>query len=143
MLGLVYAARSRRWVLNGDGGAVSCRVGCDLLAVADVQQSIEQFGVRYLRRVYTPRELASCGGAAHRLAARFAAKEAAIKVLRPGDVALPLLSIEIIRKYGGWCEVALFGPAAALARAGGLADLQVSLAHEADYAMAVVHANVY
>ncbi len=126
--------------MNGYFGAVGCRIGCDLLAVADVCDSIEQFGERYLRRVYTPREVATCAGRPHRLAARFAAKEAAIKVLQATDVALPLLSIETRRVDAGWCELELSGAAAQLARDQHLTDFQVSLSHEAHYVMAVVHA---
>ena len=59
------------------------RVGTDLTCVADVASSIERFGDRYLRRLFTDHELDATGGAPERLAARFAAKEATVKVLRP------------------------------------------------------------
>ena len=63
------------------------RVGTDVVAVHQVADSVARFGPRYLQRVYTDHELDSCAGSptfrAARLAARFAAKEATIKVLRP------------------------------------------------------------
>jgi len=42
-----------------------------------------------------------------------------------------------------WCEISLSGRALALAEDQGLGDFQVSLSHEADYAIAVVHATVF
>ena len=66
------------------------RVGTDLVHVPDVAASIDRFGARYLHRVYTDAELDTCrsgagGWSPERLAARFAAKEAVLKVLRPAD----------------------------------------------------------
>ena len=62
-------------------------VGTDITAVPDVLASMTRFGDRYLGRLFTEHELASCPGppevAAAGLAARFAAKEAVVKVLRP------------------------------------------------------------
>jgi holo-[acyl-carrier protein] synthase len=73
-----------------------------------------------------------------RLAARFAAKEAALKVLRPGEVGVSLREIEVVRSPGGWVELELSGPAATLARESGLSELAVSITHEAGFASAVV-----
>jgi holo-[acyl-carrier protein] synthase len=121
------------------------RVGVDLVAVESVQESIETHGAHYLTRVYTEREVEDCTSAAgldaQRLAARFAAKEAALKVLRPGDVGLSLREIEVRRDPGGWVELELSGPAAALARDAGLGDFALSLTHEDGYASAVVIAD--
>src|ERR1022692_689389 len=70
------------------------RVGVDLVALADVMASVERFGDRYLQRIFTPHEIACCRldlgprdpvrrYSLESLAARFAAKEATVKVLRP------------------------------------------------------------
>src|SRR5271156_6975102 len=60
------------------------RVGCDVVAIEDVQDSLAAFGDRYLRKVFTASEINDCRGSnrVHRLAARFAAKEAVIKADR-------------------------------------------------------------
>ena len=79
---------------------------------------------------------------APRLAARFAAKEATMKVLRVGDEAVPGPSIEIRRSEGGAPTVLLHGPAAAIAAEHGIADLALSFTHEEDYAGAVVVAEL-
>lgn len=108
-----------------------------------MRDSVERFGKEYLERVYTTREVADCSGEsgadAARLAARFAAKEATLKVLRPSpDEAVPWRSIEVVRAPGGWVELELHDAAAALAEAAGLTELAVSLTHECDYASAAV-----
>lgn len=114
------------------------RVGIDLVKAATIQEALAEHGERYLRRVYTDGEVAECAGDPLRLAARFAAKEAAMKVLRPGaDDAVPWPAIEVLRADAA-PELALHGPAAALARAAGLTAFAVSLTHEDAYAAAVV-----
>jgi holo-[acyl-carrier protein] synthase len=118
------------------------RVGIDLVQVTTVAESLAEHGEHYLRRVYTEREIADCSRdgepRALRLAARFAAKEAAMKVLQPGDAAVPWPTIEVVRQPGGAPTLQLHGPAADLAAAGGLTAFAVSFTHEADYAAAVV-----
>jgi holo-[acyl-carrier protein] synthase len=118
-------------------------VGIDLVSVAAVQESIDRFADRYLARVYTPAELTDCDGDAGRLAARFAAKEAAVKVLRPKpDEAVPWLAIETRRTAGGWAELTLHREAEGLAQTAGLEGWSVSISHETGYATAVVTAEV-
>lgn len=119
---------------------VGPRIGCDVVNVVDVRRSIELFGRRYLERTFTAHELQTCVGPTRdqRLAARFAAKEAVVKVLRPGDVAIAWNSIEITRELWGGCGVVLSGNAAELARAQDLNGFQVSISHEAEVAIAMV-----
>ena len=119
------------------------RVGIDLVSVASVEEAIEAHADRYLERVYTGRELDDCriDGTVdpERLAGRFAAKEAAMKTLRPPeDEAVPWSSIEVRRRASGWVELGLSGPAADLAEQAGIADMSVSLTHERGFAAAVV-----
>ena len=62
-----------------------------------------------------------------------------MKVLRPGDAAVPWPSIEVrARRRGRSAALTLHGPAAELAAAAGLTDFALSLTHEDDYAAAVV-----
>lgn len=124
----------------------SCRVGVDLVAVPDVAASMEHFGERYLRRVFTCQELEDCSAGGHystaSLAARFAAKEATIKVLEPTEVRPDWRAIEICRAPHGACTLTLRASAATLAAERGIASLSVSLTHEDDLAAAVVVAVV-
>ena len=120
----------------------SIRVGADLVMVSQVEDSIATFGDRYVRRVYTEHEIDSCGGppsvVSAGLAARFAAKEATIKVLRPRSHQPEWRSIEVRRHRDGWCRMVLSGYAAELASQAGLGELAVSLTHEQGIAGAVV-----
>jgi holo-[acyl-carrier protein] synthase len=127
----------------------SFRVGVDLVVVADVARSVWRFGNRYIDRIFTPHEIMCCrttdraqgpstGYSVESLAARFAAKEATVKVLRPEGPRPDWRSIEVHRDRGGWCEIRLRGRAARLAVDAGIAELAVSLTHESTMAAAVV-----
>jgi len=118
------------------------RIGIDMVAVDAVRESIREHGDRYLKRIYTDGELRDChtpqGLVPERLAARFAAKEAVLKVLRPVDEAIPWRTMGVVRHGAGWVTVELSGRAAALAAEAGLRDFELSICHEAGYASAVV-----
>ena len=124
------------------GALPAWRVGVDLTAVGQIERSVEQFGDRFLRRLFTSHELESCRDgprlSAQSLAARFAAKEAAIKVLRPGEHRPQWREIEVRRLPDGACELVLHGAAAGLAAAQGIERFSLSLSHEAGLAIAVV-----
>jgi len=126
---------------QGNSGHI--RVGTDLVLVADVRHSIEEFGDRYLTRVYTPGELSTCqagaGWTVERLASRFAAKEATTKVLRSLD-ALSYQSIEVTLDHHGAPEIVLHGAVRQHAEALGLQDTSLSMSHEGEYAVAIVAA---
>src|SRR5579871_4295285 len=114
------------------------RVGVDLVQVSQVAQTMQRFGRRFLDRVYTDAEVAYCmagaGREAERLAARFAAKEATMKVLRVGDAPMSWKAIEVLRETCGACTLALHDDARLLAAHRGLREFSVSLSHEGDYA---------
>ncbi len=123
-------------------GSPVLRVGVDVTSVADVAASIDRFGDRYLQRVFTEHELASCprrsSTAAAGLAARFAAKEAAIKVLEPDGAMPDWRSMEVRRRASGAVALRLTDRAADLAADAGIRSLAVSLTHERGFAAAVV-----
>lgn len=129
-------------------GLDEVRVGVDLVAVPDVAEAVRRFGDGYLGRVYTVHERACAAGSpeasAASLAARFAAKEATIKVLEPGpDGPVPAWrDIEVLRLGTGACRLRLHGTAAYLAARAGIARTAVSLSHEGPAACAVVVASL-
>ena len=102
-----------------------------------VEESLARFGERFLRRVFTEGEIAYATSApalaAERLAARFAAKEAAIKALGLADQGIGWRQIEVERQASGKCRVVLHGAARAAAARAGVGALSVSLSHEGDY----------
>jgi holo-[acyl-carrier protein] synthase len=122
--------------------SLTARIGADVVDVDDIVASVATFGDRYLHRLFTPGELEvfvpNSRPAAARLAARFAAKEAMIKVLRPMEAAPEWRSIEVRRHAGGWCSLHLAGEAARLSDQIGVFDLAVSISHESEVAAAVV-----
>jgi acyl carrier protein len=118
--------------------------GVDLVRLDDVSASVAAFGDRWARRVCTDRELSDCvtaaGWSAGRLAARFAAKEATLKVLevRPG-AAIPWRSIEVRSGARGRApRLELHEPAARTAEAAGIAELRLDLSCTATHAAAFV-----
>jgi holo-[acyl-carrier protein] synthase len=125
------------------GDVARLRVGTDLVHVSEISNSIEAFGERYLARVFTPAELLTCrstnGYSVERLAARFAAKEAATKVLRP-DEGLSYHNIEIVLDDAGAPKLVLHEAARRRAEALGLQDTSLSVSHDGDYAVAIVAA---
>jgi holo-[acyl-carrier protein] synthase len=128
-------------------GGSTLRVGTDVQAVDEVRDSLARFGVRYAERLYTSGEIEAAGGLeggdpAPGLAARFAAKEATIKVLRPTTARPDWRSIEVVRQDGGWCALELSGEAAQLAREQGIVELELSLSHGAGVGMASVVARL-
>ena len=120
-------------------GGQRLRVGCDVTALAPVADSLERFGERYLRRLFTAGELRDCVGVGQvpRLAARFAAKEAVVKAFADPQAAYPPTSIEVVLD-GGLPALLLHGGVAALARRQGWREISLSLSHEDCHAMAVV-----
>lgn len=118
------------------------RVGVDMTAVGEVAGAVATFGERYMQRLFTPQEVDSCRGpgAAASLAARFAAKEAVVKVLEPSGARPPWRDIEVVRQPSGACRIRLHRTAASLAAKRGIGPMSVSLSHEAGLAVAVVAA---
>ena len=119
-------------------------VGIDLVRVSRVEESLAQFGERFLKRVFTDGEIAYANAApaqaAERLAARFAAKEAAVKALGLVERGVGWREIEVTRAPSGSCQLSLHGAARDAAAEAGVVELAVSLSHEGDYATAVVFA---
>jgi len=72
------------------------------------------------------------------LAARFGAKEAAMKALGAGLGAFRFREVEVVRAESGAPSLALHGGAAALAAERGVTAWQLSLTHTDSTAMAVV-----
>jgi holo-[acyl-carrier protein] synthase len=119
------------------------RIGCDVHPISEIAESIELFGERYLGRVFTPAERAQTAGpmALERLAGRFAAKEAVLKVLRvPGTSAVPWQSIEVRTGRNGVPFVVLTGTAREIAERQGISRIDISLSHDGGVAMAVAAA---
>ena len=125
--------------LPGEVDGQRVRVGCDVVAIEDVQDSLAAFGDRYLHKVFTASEINDCRGhnRVHGLAARFAAKEAVIKAFAEPDMPFPLREIEVTRD-GPLPVLRLSGAVAERAQRQGWLTSSLSLSHADCHAMAVV-----
>jgi holo-[acyl-carrier protein] synthase len=113
-------------------------VGVDLVEIRRIAELVERHGERFTGRVFTPGEVADCGGRAESLAARWAAKEAVAKALGTGIGAMSWQEIEVLRGESGCPFVELYGRAATLAAECGLTRWALSLAHDGGMALAFV-----
>ncbi len=113
-------------------------VGIDLVEVARVARLLERHGPRFLERCFTPRERREAAGRVEALAARLAAKEAAMKALGCGRDGVGWREVEVVRTASGAPQLRLHGRARRRARALGWAGWQVSLTHTRTAAAAVV-----
>src|ERR1700688_1098065 len=116
--------------------------GIDIEEVSRVRASIERFGDRFLHRIYTEGERRYCDSKANRVeryAARFAAKEAAMKAIGTGwNRGVSFRDIEVCRQPGGRPTIAFHGKSAEFAAKLGTARISLSISHTAQYAIAQV-----
>jgi holo-[acyl-carrier protein] synthase len=114
------------------------RTGVDVVDVRRFARLLDLRGALLTDRVFTPTELAACGGDPARLAARFAAKEAVAKALGAGIGPVAWRDVEVRAGPDGAPRLVLTGGAARLARHRGLRRWSVSLAHDGGAAVGVV-----
>ena len=115
-------------------------VGCDIIEIERIARAIKSES--FIRRVFTAEEAAYCQRrgqqAAASFAARFAAKEAVLKALGTGLREGSLQEIAVANDALGKPLVQLSGHFAALSRQLGVKNIQISLSHSRDFAVAYV-----
>ncbi|MCW2981394.1 MAG: holo-acyl-carrier-protein synthase [Solirubrobacterales bacterium] len=116
------------------------RIGVDAVYLPNWSRYLEVGGDRFLRRVYSPRELDQAEGEPERLASRFAGKEAVLKVLGTGIEGIGLSAVEIACEESGRPRVLLRDGAVEAAKTLTLCAFEISLCHEQEYALAVATA---
>ena len=114
------------------------RTGIDLIEIERIRQAHQRYGQRFLNRIYTAAEQARCRGRADELAARFAAKEAVSKALGTGMRGVLWKEIEVVNDPRGKPLVRLHGAAERRAAELGIHDMDISLTHSRDQAIAFV-----
>lgn len=114
--------------------------GIDLVAIARIERIWREHGEVFLRRIFTPREAEyclDCKAPATRLAGRFAAKEAVLKVLGTGwRGGIEWTDIETLANPLGRPVITLRGETARIAAVQGIAEVLLSISHAGEYAMA-------
>ena len=115
-------------------------IGVDLVKIPRMRDVIARWDERFLRRVFTERELAYCRSRrdpVQHLAARFAAKEAGLKALGTGlSMGVHWRELEVRRERGQAPTMVLSGRSLALSQARGGRRMLLSLTHDGDYACA-------
>ena len=115
--------------------------GIDIAEVPRIAESIKRFGERFIHRVFTEGEIRYCDAKANRFeryAARFAAKEAAMKALGTGHSRGVLWKdIEVFRTFGP-PQLRLHGGAAARAERLRVRSSLLTITHSDAIAMAEV-----
>ena len=117
-------------------------IGVDLVRVGRLRSLIERHGERARGRLFTSAELAECDrrlDPSECLAARFAAKEAALKALGTGKIpGTRWTDMQVTRAESGSPALELAGSARARAERLGVVRVWLSLSHEAGLACALV-----
>lgn len=115
-------------------------IGCDIIEIERIARAIKSES--FIRRVFTAEEAAYCQRrgqqAAASFAARFAAKEAVLKALGTGLREGSLQEISVDNDGLGKPLVQLSGHFAMLAKQLGVKNIQISLSHSRDFAVAYV-----
>jgi holo-[acyl-carrier protein] synthase len=114
--------------------------GIDLVDCPRIEQMIERHGERFIRRVFTDAEQAYAEknkNEVEKLAGRFAAKEAVLKLVGTGwRGRIAWTDIEIINNATGQPEVTLSGEVRKIADKLGIKHISVSITHTANFAIA-------
>ncbi|MEJ8856511.1 holo-ACP synthase [Variovorax robiniae] len=118
------------------------RLGVDLVDVHAIEDSLAEFGDRFVHRIFSTHEVEVSSGSPKRLAARFAAKEALIKALDLAEIGVDWRNIEVRGDAAGRPGMRLAGNVAARARELGAHDILLSMSHEGSLAMATVIAQI-
>ncbi len=117
-------------------------IGIDIIEVARVREVLARTP-RFVERVFTTAERAYCDGrgavAAQHYAARFAAKEAALKALQTGwRGGISWQDVEIASRNTGAPYLILHGPVQELFEKSGATAAHLSMSHTSEHAIAEV-----
>ncbi|MCK5657608.1 MAG: holo-ACP synthase [Syntrophobacteria bacterium] len=117
-------------------------IGVDIVKVDRIEQAVERWGDRFLKRIFTPAEIERCqqrARPAQCLALRFAAKEAFAKALGLGmRKGLRWRDIEVVHDHLGKPDLLLHNQAQRLLEAVEASRTWLSLSDERESALAVV-----
>ncbi len=115
-------------------------IGVDLVRIDRIRAIMDRWQDRFLTRLYTAAERQYCLRRASpypSLAGRFAAKEAILKALGVGwSHGVSWVEIEVLNDAAGRPVATVRGRVEALLREAGSTGIHLSLAHDADYAVA-------
>lgn len=109
-------------------------IGVDIVEIGRIREAVEEYGDKFLARIFTSREISYCMKRNKlrypELAVRFAAKEAYSKAIGTGMRGIRWRQIEVVNNSKGKPHIAISG----------VIDeaTHISLSHSKDYAIAQV-----
>lgn len=116
-------------------------IGVDIVKNSRIEDAVNRFGKRFLKRIYTEREIEYCNsqeGSIPCLAARWACKEAVLKAFYSEfGVLLRFKEIEVLGNRGRPAKVVIHRKGVDEILEG--KKIVVSLSHEKDYSVAVAY----
>jgi holo-[acyl-carrier protein] synthase len=114
--------------------------GVDIVHIAEIKGNIEKHGERYLKRAFSPREIAYCDSKPNRYqhyAVRIAAKEAVMKAVKTGwNNGVQWKNIEIVKNRDGTPALSFSGKIKDILDESGFNNHDISLSHNQEYAVA-------
>ena len=114
--------------------------GIDLVDCPRIEAMVERHGKRFIERVFTASEQAYAEAnknGIEKLAGRFAAKEAILKLMGTGwRGKIAWTDVEVINNSSGQPEVTLSGEVEKIAGKLGIKHISVSITHTANFAIA-------
>ena len=114
--------------------------GVDIVEVFRMKDAIEKWGENFLSKIFTEREIHYSNSkrfSSQHFAARFAAKEAVLKLLGTGwRGKIAWTDIEIINNSLGRPQVTLSGEVKKIASKLGVGEISLSISHTANFVMA-------
>jgi holo-[acyl-carrier protein] synthase len=117
-------------------------IGIDTIELERVAGVLERYPERFLQKIYTEGEreyFSRWSDPVPRIAGRFAVKESVMKALGTGwSRGVRWRDIEVVRHPSGKPEVKLHGEARRIFSAMGASEIQCTITHSRDHAMAMV-----
>ena len=117
-------------------------LGLDIAEIDRIGAAIKRHGAAFLERIYTPSEVEYCESHKNRFeryAARFAAKEAAMKALGTGwRRGVRWRDIEVAREPSGKPTLRLEGVTREIAQQMGVKNIALTITHSGNLALAQV-----
>ena len=114
--------------------------GIDLVDCPRIEAMVERHGKRFIERVFTEAEQAYAKAnknGIEKLAGRFAAKEAVLKLMGTGwRGKIAWTDVEVINNSSGQPEVTLGGEVEKIAGKLGIKHISISITHTANFAIA-------
>ncbi len=120
-------------------------VGVDIVSIRRFKRLLQRFDMHFKKQIFTTYELETYGQSIHRLASRYAAKEATSKALQVGlahmsSSGIPARDIEVRTQANGAPILQLYGLAQELAIKNHIKSIKISISHEQQFAIAMVTA---